>query len=507
MNPFEINTMPVDSLSGLFYRDKEIEQIRNCVEKRKQTVILGPEGVGKTSLLNSVFDRNYRIQKAKERILISPVTEFPTDLKDEEIYNHFTEMIVNSVRILSQCGQKDKMDEILQECRALREEGLHAKIYFENIVNLICRNREYRIVMVVDNFEQFTSSKDVTMKHHEMLRKLLYCLQFIVATNYDLSEDSLAPGASGSFLLMCFAGNELRIGGWSKEQTQDFICEKLKSANVSFSTSLIDTIYEITGGIPTLLNVAANFAYDYITKNKSENGLKLIAPLYQKEMVRTLFFHWCKMIQPMQLTALQHLLQNTYDNENDQKKLRALYHRGLLNYKVLTDPFGNSTICDNEYQFCGDLFAYFCQEEGNLELAASKNPLAKLQKTSPSPSIEYTTEDLSSLIQTVLDYANSKLRILETSIHEAEVKIDADIDEYRDLGTQISQDSERLKRLEMQYNKITDLKIVIDSKFDLIMNQIRSATSAEQLYIIRTTTENMYAELEGQLKVIVKGGI
>ena len=507
MNPFEFNTMPVDSLSKLLNRDAEIEKLRDCVEKRKQTVILGPEGVGKSSLLNGVFDRDYRIQKAKEKTLISPVTEFPSDLKDEDIYNHFAEMIVNSVRILSQCGLKGEMDEILRECREIRNEGNPAEGYFEKIVNLLYHTYGYRLVMVVDNLEKFTSSKEANMKHHEALNRILYCVQYIVATNYDLTVDSIAPGACGSFWLMNFAGNEIRIGGWSKEQVQDFIYGKTKDSGISFSSSLINTIYEITGGIPTVLNIAANYAYDYITQNKTEEGLKLISPLYEKEIVRTLFLRWCKMLQPMHITALKHLLQNAYDNELDQSKLRVLYLRGILNYMVKTDIFGNKIVSDKEYEFCGELFAFFCQQEGNLELAASKNPLAAMHTSAPAPSITLEFEDLSSSKQSVRDFANLKLRNLETALHDAEREIEKDIIEYRELGTQISEESDRLKRLEVRREKINNLGISVTSKFELIFGQIGSATSAEQLYIIRTATENTYEELHRQLKEIARGVI
>lgn len=507
MNPFEINTMPVDSLAKLKYRDKETEKIRYCVDKRKQTVILGPEGVGKSSLLKSVFDREYRMRKALEKTLISPVTEFPSDLGEDEIYNHFAEMIVNSVRILSGCGKREEMDEILQECRKIREEKNSPEIYFESIVNLIYHIYEYRIVVVVDNFEIFTSSKEITMKHHEVLRRLMYCVQYIVATNYDLNEDSISPGASGSFLLMNFAGNELRIGGWQKEQMCNFVREKLQNTAVSFSPELLDTIYEVTGGIPTLLNIAANYAYDYVTQNNSEAGIKFISPLYEKEIVRALFFRWCKMIRPMQITALQHLLQNEYNNEIDQTKLRSLYLRGILDYQVTVDGYGNRIISDKEYQFCGDLFAYFCQKDGNLELAASKNPLMALHNTPQAVTFEERSEDLPAERQKLLDFINLKQVRLENSVHDAEVKIDGDISEYRDLGKHISEKSERLQRLEMQYDNITDLRIEISSKFELMATQARSATSMEQLYIMRTTTENLYTEMEMQLRVIARGDV
>ena len=374
MNPFETNTMPIDRIAKLLYREKEVQQIKNHVDSRKQTVILGVEGVGKTSLLHCVFNREYRKQKALEGTLISPVTEFPSDLKNEDIYIHFAEMIINSVEILSQCNKAEEMDAILKRCKDIREEKHSAEIYFEKIVNLIYHTYEYHIVMVVDNFERFTSSKEVTMKHHETLRKLLHCSQYIVATNYDLNEDSLPEGVSGSLLLMNFAGNEIRVGGWSNEQTTEYINQKLNMDDISFSDEFSNNIYSITGGIPLLLNLGANYAYEYVKNEKTENGLKFNS-LYNQEIVQALLLRWCRMMNPMQITAIRHFLSGSCDNEVDKTKLRCLYLRGALDYKVKEDDYGHKIVLDNEYQFCCRFFGLFCKEEGKLELAASKNPL------------------------------------------------------------------------------------------------------------------------------------
>lgn len=503
MNPFEINTMPIDMINELLCREKEIQQIKEHVNSRKQTVILGVEGVGKTSLLNSVFNREYRKQKALEGTLVSPVTEFPTDLIEEDnIYMHFAEMIINSVEILSQCGETEKMNAILNRCNDIRKEKHSAEIYFEKIVNLIYRTHGYHIVMVVDNFERFTSSKVVTMKHHETLRKLLHCSQYIVATNYDLNEDSLPPGVSGSHLLMNFAGNEIRVGGWSYEQTAEYINNKLKADEIKFSNELCKSIYRFTGGIPLLSTLAANYAYNYVSANRTEVGLNF-TPLYEQEIVQALFFRWCKMITPMQITAIQHLF-NGCCNGDDEKKLRCLYLRGALNYKITEDKFGNRIVRDNQYNPNCVFLGIFFRNEENLKAAAAKNPLAELREMPTVSTLAAQPEDLSIPKQNILNAVHSKLATLETALREARANIEAEIEQYRNLGNRISADSKILKRLEKQAKIVDELRIEIDSKFDIMVKQIRNATTEDELKNIKVMAESTSEELAGELKAIKK---
>ncbi len=375
MNPFNTSAMPVDRLDDLLYRDSKIQEIRKQVDQRAQTAIFGVEGSGKTSLLNCAFDRNYRIEKAKEGVLISHVTEFPSNLMSDGIYMHFAGMITDSVNILSQCGKAEEMKTIKERCKEIREEVNSSEDYYERIVTSIHNDYGYHIVMVVDNFERFTSSCEVTIKHHETLRKLLNYSQYIVATNYDLTEDSLPPDVSASLLLMTFGLNKLSVNGWSYEQTSMFIENKLKNSDIVFSDKLIKIIYEVSGGIPFILNLVANYAYDYILNNHTEDNLKFNPTLYNAEIVQTLLFRWCKMINPLQITALRHLCEGNYNDEVDLTKLRNLYLRGVLNKKTSIDTNGNTIIHDNEYEFCCKFLGTFCTDTGKLELAASENPL------------------------------------------------------------------------------------------------------------------------------------
>ena len=375
MNPFLTNSMPITEPNSLFFRDNEVQEIKDFVDARNQTVILGVEGVGKTSLLRTVFNRNYRIQKAKEKTLISRVTEFPSNLKDVDIYNHFIETILSAVDILSSCGEEELMNEILRKCEYKREHLSTTEKQFEEIVSEIS-DFGFHIVIVVDNFERFTSSTEVTKQHHETLRSMLEKTQYIVSTNYDLNEDSLPKNVGCSLYLQAFAGHEIRIGGWDFENTKCYIQEQMKDSEFKFSEKTISNLFIATGGIPVLVKLAGQYAYEYIKSHQNEDDLKF-APLYSEKKVQLLLEHWSKMLTPMQITALRNIHQpSKVDNKS---VLRSLYLRGLLDFCCRNDNYGNVIIKDDEYKFCCRYFGKYCNDDGKLEDAARHNPLCNIK--------------------------------------------------------------------------------------------------------------------------------
>lgn len=398
MNPFLTNSMPIDAENNLYYREQEIKIIKEYVDGRNQTVILGVEGVGKTSLLRTVFNKEYRIQKARENTLISSVTEFPSNLKNDDIYNHFIETIISSVGILSSCGEQELMNAILNKCKSIRMTSQSTESKFEAIVNEI-HESGYHIIIVVDNFERFTSSKEVTKHHHETLRKMLEKTQYIVATNYDLNEDSLPQDVSGSLYLMAFAGHEIRIGGWSYEHTEMYVHEQLIDGNIKFSEATILNLYLATGGIPVLVKLAGQYAYDCIKRYRTEENLKF-ASVYNEKKVQLILQHWSKMLTPMQIASLRNIQQP--ENTRDETMLRCLYLRGLLDYVQKKDVYGNLITRDDEYQFCCKYFGKYCRDEGKLESAALQNPLRSLETTTQfkqSLSIDDLMEELRGRIE------------------------------------------------------------------------------------------------------------
>ena len=374
MNPFIKNSMPIDKLDELFGRDEVVNKIKEYVESKVQTAIFGVEGVGKTSLLKSVFSTDYRIKKAKEKILISPVTEFPSGLKHDDIFDHFIEIAINSVRVLSSCGMEDEMNGILSELEPILSTNKTRSDIFESVIGCIYKNG-YHIVMVIDNFERFTHSNEVTMHHHGILRSMLEKIQYIVSTNYDFNETSLPENVSGSLYLMNFGGHEITVRGWTYDETVTYINSCLNGQEISFSPKLVDLICKDSGGIPLLVKLISQFAYNYIESNNTESGMDLY-DFHFDPKVQLILQHWSRLLTPSQIKSMRHLLNGNV-NEEDKYPLTSLQLRGVLNYKTETDEYGRNIIKDDKYCFCNKYLEFFCEDGRKLEAAAEKNPLKR----------------------------------------------------------------------------------------------------------------------------------
>lgn len=373
MNPFTGRSMPIESVDKLLFREKYMDILSERIESRKQTTLLGVEGCGKTSLMKAFFCREYRIKMAERRILISPLTEFPTDLSGEDSYHHITDMMVSSLRILSQCGKKEEMDDLLSQCESIRESVPIASSRLSATVDLIHNIYGYNLVMLIDNFEHFTSSPEVTMSHHELMKSLVESeyFQFIVVTNYDLNQDSLPSHVAGSHFISRFADNEVRLDGWTVEETKFVLMMRLENNPIQFSEQLIEEkIYPVTGGIPDLVFLAARYAYDYIEEHGTEEGMTFRQTLYCDSKVQKFFEHWCAILSAEQVKALRELANATMNeslaDRSRSVSLRTLARRGLLVHHT-----------DGSFEFNCRLFKSYCLDGDKLEKAAEKNPLLK----------------------------------------------------------------------------------------------------------------------------------
>ena len=59
-------------------RDDALRELKDHIRDRRSVVVMGVEGVGKSSLLNCCFSLDYRRQMAREQHLLIRVTDFLT---------------------------------------------------------------------------------------------------------------------------------------------------------------------------------------------------------------------------------------------------------------------------------------------------------------------------------------------------------------------------------------------------------------------------------------------
>lgn len=381
MNPFDGISIPIDSTKKLFGRKESIKTLRNRIAEGKQTVIMGVEGVGKTSLLKSCFDRDYRITMAKENVLISSVTEFNAEWDAEQIYCNLTAMMRGAVQILSQAHMIDIMEMINKDIDRVISQNSSWTDRFTNVMNSIHDIHGYRVVFVIDNFEAFTSSPLVTSDLHSLLNGLLDKSQYVIATNYDLNSSSLPNGVKGSFYLMKFAGGELALTGISEKAVRKYVDSKLQGTDIKFSDEVIHSLWAVSGGIPYILNIAARAAYSYIEQNGSAPKRMLKSLIYDTAQIQKLMERWCLMLNDNQIAAIRIMTgpesRGVILRGTDMRDAGiSMNTRGLLKPYWVEDDDGVLTQREDAYDFNCQLFSSFCREnDKRMEKAAMINPL------------------------------------------------------------------------------------------------------------------------------------
>lgn len=385
MNPFRGTRMPIDSRNRMIGREDVFEELQMKMENHSHTVIMGVEGSGKSSLLKSFFNREYCMKMAKEERTLIMQTEYPVDVSSDKVYKVFIDRAQDALILLDICGMtedKKNIEEYL--AKTVEQEGGSR---FEGTVNSFAA-RGFRLVYVLDNFERFTTSPQVTMEHHEKMRSLLDKTQYVVATNYDFNKDSLPPEVQSSYLLQMFANNEITLQGFSLEESEQYIRRELKSNDFEFPQSLIEEVYAISGGIPGLLHNAAYHAYDRLEQEDIESikGTDIPKKIFA-DMQKTME-NWSVLLTPNQVRVLKELKdKGGRPGEGDDSAAKLLLQRGILREVFRINERGRKVRESGVYDYNSVLFSQFCDKkdaEGHtlMEKAVCKNPFRKKKEVS-----------------------------------------------------------------------------------------------------------------------------
>lgn len=381
MNPFK-SRWPIEDRNEWIGSQKIFTDLESCLDQKVNVVIMGPQGSGKTALLNCFFTFAYKKKMALERKILIYSADLSTRADGRDICAYLADQLIHSVkRLLRESAQIDEIIKAMDDIESKNEETR-----LRQLIEFLHDECGYFIVLVMDNFELFTSSPNITMDHHEILRSLIEArmLQCIVATNYDLTQDSLPLGVRGSYLLHKFT-YQILLPAFTDDEAIAFIQKKQEGCNVKIDAAVIRALFRLSGGIPWLLEAAAECAYDSMEQNEGKmNAKETKEALYSACL--PLMRSWCKLLTESQLTVLRILAEQIQNNKEfanhhftgNMELLSAvasLKARGLVRQVYYVTENGNiSKSADNHVTFNSLLFQRFCNE-GKMMEAARKNPL------------------------------------------------------------------------------------------------------------------------------------
>lgn len=373
-NLYRGNNPPVSNVEDLLGRNDVFEELNYHIQNRRSVAVMGVEGVGKSSLLNCFFNLKYRQEMAAEQRLLIRVTDFPVDRDANGIYQYLAEGVVSAVNALDQEKTMETYHTLRAKCAAKMEECHDKASRFQQVCEVI-QEYDYNIMLVIDGFERFVSSPHVKMEHHDLMNTLIAKnLSFVVATNFDFNHDSLPAMVSGSFLLMKFAGNEIKLKGLSEGNCAQFLREG------GFTDREVHQLYILSGGIPFLLRRAAEH-----TLACKENGPFSWEQVRQDTYadVSPLLARWCRLLSANQVEVMNYLAQQgkgsfAFENATWNAAAKALMDRGLLANPI---EVGTGRSIPGQYKFSTPLLKQYCREhtlsaETSREQASPADPKA-----------------------------------------------------------------------------------------------------------------------------------
>ncbi len=387
MNPF-MSRFPVESREEWFGSQQYFEELEACIEQKVNTVILGVQGSGKTSLLRTMFSFDYCERLAAERKILACEADLSAQQDGNAICHYLAERILEEAELYLEDSEKKAA--MLRELRAVTGDSGQSRL--SKMITRLHRKYGYFVVLLMNHFERFTTSPRVTMEHHEVLRSLIEdrMLQCIAATNYDLSQDSLPPNMPGSYLMQKFT-RPIRMLPLAWEDAAALLRHRQEKAEWQMPEKLMEVLYSLSGGIPWVLEAAAEQIYDNRLKHEGKLEIQEAKDAIFDACL-PVFKSWCKYLTGDQARVIRMLAEPaenssacasrdfTGEQANVLNAAAALKNRGLLRQaEYITRSGERRKGPDYELQFNCLLFQRFCRE-GLAEKAAAENPFEKMRR-------------------------------------------------------------------------------------------------------------------------------
>lgn len=310
--PFSSSLIPSDSDLRLFGRANIIRTFESWFSgpSIQSRLICGLKGTGKTTLLRSFFNDDFRKKMATESKVLIQLCSFNGNRMqtDADVFCRLTESVLESLRNLgtksseyltyTEAFRKAKQDPDFSDYETNRDHGYNL---LRNYLGIL-QEDGYRVVLVFDDFHHLTCSPNCATETFSNMAEIIQnndFVSYIISTDYHIKVGSDAYRIS-PFERIFSMGSPMKIEGTTigtkKKQLRffkEYIHEQLKAFQeydceedemISFSDEDLDYVLNLTSGIPAMIQYTLNALYKQCLKNP--------VPL-TKSIIRDIAFQNC----------------------------------------------------------------------------------------------------------------------------------------------------------------------------------------------------------------------
>lgn len=218
--------------------------------------------------------------------------------------------------------------------------------------------RQYRLVILLDNFERFSANSLFDRDFFYMLRSLVDGkLVWVTASNKSIfsitkpseEEDNASP------LYNVFRQTPIYLGPMESQEAEDLIRKPLVGTEVTFSNQEVGLIRKLSGDMPYLLQEVAAFWYQAVVNDikEEERSTWVIEQMmsYECSMPRQ-FKKWWEKLSLKEKSCIELRLKGPCSPPSSKNK----------DCVTMLSKYGYLVECDKDYKIAPELFSFWIAE-------------------------------------------------------------------------------------------------------------------------------------------------
>ena len=237
--------------AGVFHgREHELHEIAGFLRGNQSVSIVGPRGIGKSSLLLHLMrpETTGTLQIGNENLFVYVDCRALNRCRHDEIFGHFSTEAAAAVR-----NRKFPAETAL---RAATSEASRSS--FEVFVRAL-NERGLRLILMLDNFEQLTQNPYADVSLYNALHSAASRLRLVFLTAsaqplIELTYSVHSQKALSSPFFNIFA--QLFLGLLSGAEARTLIRATMQAAGIAVSSQREGFLYGLAGGHPAALQIA-----------------------------------------------------------------------------------------------------------------------------------------------------------------------------------------------------------------------------------------------------------
>jgi len=231
---------------GIVGRERYLKQIkRYAVSDPESMAFFGVKGIGKSTIIDSVFSRKKCIDYAEEFHYLYVKAILTPGKKGEDLINFLLDKAINAIDLIDD----EDVKEILLNKIKSDSEKYHSKesVLLETLQNI--KDYEYTVILIMDDFHNMGRNSEVGSEQYDFLRSLNESglAYYWIISDSDFSDVYATEQFTTSFFAQKF--NPKTVPQMQEDDMIELIQTSAEKYEMNLESRERD-IYEIIGGVP-----------------------------------------------------------------------------------------------------------------------------------------------------------------------------------------------------------------------------------------------------------------